>query len=579
MRRDARLRTMIIVSALTAALTITGCGVLPSTLVARVPTSGPIEEGEQVTTEGDGQFVRVIARGPRDDMSPTEVVRGFLDASASFEGDHAVAREYLTSEASARWRPGSGVTVYEGIGSLSGAGPQVRLDATQAGSISSIGHYAVAPAGTALRGQYELRRVDGQWRISSLPNGLILSVADVDRSFRSHSVYFFDPSFTTLVPDDRLLPVTGATLATTLVRDLIDGPSTWLSPAVRNAFPTDVHLAVDSVTIDTGIALVQLNANALLTTDDVRRAMSQQLVWTLRQVPEVQAIAITAGGQRLTVPGSVYPQPRDSWPTFDPDAMPTGAAGYYIQHGRAQRIAQDGSTHAVFDASEGEITKLTELAISLDSRSIAGLDDAGQLRWGRLTGTGALAAVGDRDALRAPVFDRSGSVWVLDEAWQPLAFDADGREVAITVEGLEPDSTIRRMAPSRDGTRVALVVQQGSTSTVLVGRIVRSALDEEIRIQAPIRVESVLSTVIDVAWAGSESIAVIASVGAAAPGVYSVDLARGLAAPVGAPTIPVAVAAAPGKSMLVAQEDGTVYRLQSGQWLAVGNGTRPTYPG
>ena len=47
-------------------------------------------------------------------MSPTQVVQGFLDASASFDGDHAVARQFLTPPASADWETDAGVTVYDG---------------------------------------------------------------------------------------------------------------------------------------------------------------------------------------------------------------------------------------------------------------------------------------------------------------------------------------------------------------------------------------------------------------------------------------------------------------------------------
>ena len=90
---------------------LAGCGGVPGSIKAQVPTSGPIEQGAQVGVQQEDQFIRVIAREPRPGMSETEVVQGFLDASASFDGDHAVAREYLTPEASSRWNTNAGVKI------------------------------------------------------------------------------------------------------------------------------------------------------------------------------------------------------------------------------------------------------------------------------------------------------------------------------------------------------------------------------------------------------------------------------------------------------------------------------------
>ena len=576
---EMRARSWRVTAALVAAVLLTGCGAMPPTLVARVPTSGAIEQGEQVTSETTGQFVRVIARGPRPGMSPGEIVRGFLDASASFEGDHAVARQFLTEQADAVWRPNVRVDVYEGVGTLASSGEAVQFTATKVGAVSNIGRYEVAPTGTELMAQYQLQEVDGEWRIGRLPDGLTLSVADLDRSYRALAVYFFNPDFSMLVPDPRLLPLTGATLASTLVRYLMSGPSEWLAPAVRSAFPPDVTLAVDSVTIESGVASVQLNATALLLGDEARTTLSEQLVWTLRQVPEIQSVAITAGGQRFTVPGVAYPQPRGAWPGMDPDALPLGSTGYFLRGGVVQRVTAEGQTSLAFSGGDEPTTKLTDFAVSLDSRQIAGLDAEGRLRWGQLDRAATLVAVGARDRLRAPAFDADAHVWVLDRKWQPVAFGADGVEVPIRVSDLPATASLRHIVPSRDGTRAALVVQEGSTGRLLVGRIVRTGQGEEIRVERPLRVESTLANVIDVAWSGSDALEVIGSIGTASLGVFSVDLARGLTATVGGPASPSMVGAAPTKPTLLAQDDGLVYRLQAGTWISISRGTHPTYPG
>jgi len=89
-----RLFLLVVMSAL-----LTGCGLGTGAFTAQVPTDGPIEAGQLVSNTSADQFIRVIARPPRDGMSPTEIVQGFLESSASFDSNHAVARSYLTSEA------------------------------------------------------------------------------------------------------------------------------------------------------------------------------------------------------------------------------------------------------------------------------------------------------------------------------------------------------------------------------------------------------------------------------------------------------------------------------------------------
>ena len=310
---------------------LAGCGTMSSSIVAQVPTSGPIQQGEQISTNREDQFIRVIARGPVAGMTSSEIVQGFLDASASFDGDHAVARQYLTDEANRLWEPSTGVAVYEGAGELAAYGYEVTFKASEAGRISAIGHYDVAAPGTELKGAFALVRDQGEWRIDRAPPGLILSLADVDRSFRSLSVYFFDPTFSTLVPDPRMIPVLGPGQATTLVKYLVAGPSEWLLPAVRTGFPNGVGLGIESVPVVSGVAVVDLTPDVRLAGDSARQALSQQLVWTLRQVPGVSDVSITALGQPLSVPGVAAPQPRDSWPGVDPGGLPPGSRAGFVR--------------------------------------------------------------------------------------------------------------------------------------------------------------------------------------------------------------------------------------------------------
>ena len=563
-----------------AGLVLAGCGNVPQAFTAQVPTSGPIQQGEQVGGSSADQFIRVIARPPRAGMSAPEIVQGFLDASASFDGDHAVAREYLTDEASLRWDPSVGVVVYEGVPTLTESGPSVQFSATQAGTIEDGGRYQVVNPGTEASATFRLVETGEGLRIDGLPNGLLLSQTDVDRAFRSYALYFFNPDFEILVPDSRMIPVIGPGLATTLVRRLLQGPSAWLQPAVRTGFPDGVGLNIDAVLIDGGVARVDLDAAAQVADDAARQALSQQLVWTLRQLPDVQSVDITAAGQPFFVPDVSNPQPRDAWPEVDPSGLAPGSSAYVASSIGVRRITDDGTEPV--DGQAGTRTPLfTDIAISRDSSRIAGLDAGRQLSAGTLTPNATLFPFRGASPPASFAFDGSSNLWVVDDTGDVLLYSPSGRAFPIEIVGVAEGEVLRAAVPSRDGTRAALLVQSGPRTNLLLARIVRPSPTGRVGItlQDPIRVESKLVEVVDVAWSSADSLAVLGSESAGAVQVYEVDIGRGSLLAQGSPENPVSLAAAPGLPTLVAGADGVVYDNTSGSWSGRLNATSPAYPG
>ncbi len=567
------------VAALTAAVLLSGCNLVSSGVSAQVPTTGPIEQGEQVGVEPEDQFIRVIAREPRPGMSPAQVVQGFLDASASFFGDQAVARMYLTPTANGEWRPGAGVSVYEGAASLLERGPTVAFSAREAGTIEANGRYEVSGPAAELEITFALKVVDGEWRIDELPQGLVLSQSDVDRAFRSFAVYFFNPSFDALVPDPRMVPVIGPGLATALVRSLLEGPSTWLAPAVRTGFPQAVRLNIDAVPIEAGVARVDLTANAQTADDGARQALSQQIVWTLKQLPDIQAVDITAGGRPLVVPGVASPQPRDSWPAVDPNALGLGAAGYAARPEGAVKLAGESVVRVPGGAGDGEVP-LVDIAVSNDSASIAGIDLEGGVWKGLIADDAPLIRVRDAGAPTAIAFDRSSSLWVMDAEDGLVSIGSDGSSRSITVDGLGRRTTLVAALPSRDGARALLLVRRGPRTGILLARVLRTAGDtSRITVSEPIRVENRLAEVVEAAWSSAESVTVLGSETAGSLQVFEVDVARGVLSTTGAPQGPLSVAAAPGLPTLVGSADGLVYALDAGAWEERVRGSEPAYPG
>ncbi len=566
--------------ALASLLALTGCASAPTSFIAQVPTTGPIEQGQLISNTSADQFIRVIARPPQPGMTPSEIVQGFLDASASFDGDHAVARTYLTSDAAQTWSPSSGVTVYDGLPSLVEAGAAVLMSSALNGRISGIGRFTVEMPGAEVKTSFFLTQRGGEWRISQPPAGLLLSSVDVNRAYRSYSVYFFNPSFDTLVPDPRLIPVIGPGLATNLIQRLIEGPNNWLEPAVRTGFPDGVGLAVDAVTIEAGIARVNLNQSVQLANDEARVAISQQIVWTLRQLPEVVGVEILSGGAPLSVPGASNPQPRDSWPAVDPSGLSPSASGYVVTASGVLRLTPDGN-FAVPGALGIEDPGVNKMAVSQDGSQFTFLNSAGEMFQSRaIIGSGINPRIEGTGA-QSIAYDGPDTLWFVDSLGRVFAMAPGGEVFPIEVVGLEDTERIRGVYPSRDGTRAILVVDRAVGSNLLMARVTRpsAANITSIVLQAPIRIESKLTEAIDVAWSSSNAITAIGSESAGALQVYEIDLSRGEVLAQGSPEDPVGVAAAPRLPTLVESADGSVYENSTGIWIVRIAGRAPSYPG
>ena len=563
------MKTRLICAILAPLLLVAGC--------AGIPTSGPIQQGPEVQDGAGDQVIRVIVRPPAPDMTPTQIVSGFIEASASFEDNHAVARQYLTPRAAASWDPSAGTRVYDGVPTLAPRGPaELGMTATQAGTISADGHFQVSRPGRLLTESFILEFTDGQWRIDNPPPGLLLARSDIDRAFRSYDVYFLNPDFTTLVPDPRLIPADGPGLATSLIQALAAGPTDWLAPAVRTALPDGTSLAVNAVPVEEGVAVVDLDPAVRLVDDATRRALSAQIVWTLRQVPSVLAVDLRAGGQSLPVPGAVNPQPDNAWPSYDPNAMPATAQPYVVRTGRVVELNGPAPVAIAGGAGLG-MPPLSDVAVTLDASVVAGLDRQAAV-WGATT-TSASATVPliPEAGQSRPSFGRGSAAWAIGPDQQLRQARIDGSVITIPVDGLPSRMRIESVAVSRDGTRIALIVRRGPRTFVMLALIVLSEGTE--RVQSPVRVDARLTTVTDVVWAEDDRLLALGAEGAGAPQVYEIDLARGALRSLGAPPDPRRIAAAPGYPPLAASEDGQVYSYAGGPWIPVAFGGSPAYPG
>jgi len=544
---------------------------------ASIPTSGPIEQGAEVGVEATDQVIRVIARPPLPDMTPTQIVLGFLQASASFEGDHAVARKYLTPAAAATWDPTRLVSVYDGVPTIVPDGVSgVAMTATRVGSIDEEGRYEVAPPASLIAEDFRMELVDGNWRIETPPAGLLLSRSDVERAFRSFEVYFLDPTFTALVPDPRYFPVDGPTPATALTRALLQGPTEWLAPAVRTGFPDGTTLAVDAVPVVDGIARVDLDPQVRLADESTRRAISAQLTWTLSQAPGVRFLDLNAGGQVLNVSGAVNPQPVDSWEAYDPNAMPGGTSPLAVLGGRVLDLDRSPPLPVPGSAGLGS-PPLDGIAVSLLGDRVAGLDGDARLWFGSIAPGARLEPALDEPGQSRPSFGSGQQPWVVGPDGVLRRVDDEGRGVVIPVDGLHPKAELESVSVSRDGTRVALTVRRGPRTFIMLAIV--TVREDVARVESPVRVDNRLTTVIDVAWADDDRLVAVAVEGAGNTAIYEIDLTRWQVRSLGAPPGVVRVAAAPGGPILAATSERRIWTYTVGPWRPGPRGSSPAYPG
>jgi hypothetical protein len=563
-----------------AALAAAGCG--------GVPESGPVHAGRLVLpgAAGDDGFIRPIVTGPASGASPARIVAGFLAASGNLDENNLAARAFLTDAAAAIWQPGTRAAIYDDrthfdIGPTRSAGltSTVTMAADRVATIGSDGGYTRAGS-HRLSATFRLVRQQGQWRIENPPHELLLTALDLERSYQVSDVYFLNRSLDQVVPDRVFLTATGAGRATALVRAVLRGPSGSIAPAVRTAVPPGTSL-LGSAPVDaaSGVVTVDLSRQILDARPAQRRELSAQLVWTLRQLPEVSGLRILADGSPLDVPGVPDVQTRSSWPGFAPDALPADATAFYRTHGRWQTVS---GVRLPGPLGTGHLD-LDDVAIGPGVDIGAGIG-AHRNRNGLVTLYTGSVSLGPTPVLSAsaitpPSVDGHGEVWAAEPGspTRVVMVPPGGRVQPVAAPGLA-NLDVSRLRISRDGARVAVVAAAGDrVPRLLVGRV--SVLSHGgLRIDGLRQVAPGLR-VREVSWSAADKLAVLASVHGVVQ-LWTVAVDGSEIAPIATSGLPsyLDVAAAPQLPIVVSFARN-IYLADSGGWSFVGHGGQPAYPG
>ncbi len=108
-----------------------------------------------------------------------------MQAVQSPASGFAIAKEFMTKEFAAQWDPNAQVTIRRGASQITAVeGGDLDYAFTSEAWVDARGRYTeTLPSEQRLA--YSFQQVDGEWRISAAPPGIVLTVNSFDAVFRS----------------------------------------------------------------------------------------------------------------------------------------------------------------------------------------------------------------------------------------------------------------------------------------------------------------------------------------------------------------------------------------------------------
>lgn len=482
-----RTKRLILAVVLALAVTLAGCVSLPS--------SGPVTSAEPEL--GARQPLAQHAAGPRRGTSPRQLIEDFQRACAagSYDG-FAVARQYLTKATAKRWNPQQSVIVVD-----SDPGDGLKVEMTGSTPIVTTSHLLVVLAVDELgrsassaaidTWEYSLTRENGQWRIQTLPDGIVLTKSAFSNAYARRDVYFYSADWQIPVADPRW--IARKDLVHGLVQALYAGPSAAVANSVRSALPTTVADAAPVVDVAGQLASVTVpqQVAALGSTQRTRALWQFQL--TLAGVRGIAHVELRSGRQIVST--DKLPDP----PNYDLD--------YLVG------VAQD------------EVVKITDSRVQtfIGADQLAGVKP----RWpatGPLSGSPAVLLNSTQTALflesgdqqrrllqstgfTRPCLDIDGFVWLSTGPDGLVIVNLSGGRVTLTPPW-DRNANVSRVVVNPDGSRLATVRHIGNRDVVEVFTIEREGAVPTALTSGTV-VAQPLTTVNDISWMDQTTLAVL----------------------------------------------------------------------
>ncbi|HWD62069.1 MAG TPA: GerMN domain-containing protein [Humibacter sp.] len=459
------------VAALAVIALIAGC--------AQIPRTSAVKEVGTLSSQNDslGQ-VDFLPSEPQDGATQDDILSGFIQAAVSPQGDYAIARDFLSTSFGGKWNPDASVTVDSGSRVSETITPtQKAVTITPTAFVDADGSYRRAESSTGIQQQYSFVKEKGEWRISKAPNGVVIDSSRFTSVFAPHSLYFFSPDLAYLVPDERWFPDSPASLQTRVVKELVQGPASWLGGAYVSAFPQGSQLTSDSVTVTSGQANVDLNSTAGVVSATTLARMQLQLAESLSSVAGITDVRISIEGAQLPSPSPLSTTPIQD-PSVDSNALVLRAGKFGLL---------SGTTVTEIPGVSAKVEPLAPRAatLSADHKSAVVLGtNASYL----VKASADNPSTFDTRAGRvAPTLDPQGYAWSATSS-KPSDFIVLGQTgAAFTISAAWPDAkSLIAMAMSRDGTRLAALVRTSSSTDLMIAGVVRSSNGRPESVATPI---------------------------------------------------------------------------------------------
>lgn len=503
-------------------LVLTACGGLSR--------GGPVEQGLEVGS-GSPPAVRVAPPGPVAGAGQESIVRGFLRAGAASDAAYDNARAFLTSVVSERWQPDDTIVLLADDTPPSATlldPATVRVTGKAAGTVDAEGRYTAARLGSTVSATFRLSTVGGEWRLSELPEGFgrWISRTDITRLVQPYAVHYVSTSRRALVQDIRWFPVDK--LATRLARAQITAVPTYLRGAATSAVPDRARLLGDAVSVNAGVATVNLISSRLQPGEATRQNLWAQFVSTLTQDGAVARVALSVDGVPVDLVG------------LDGSAGTLSELGFVTppEATLANPVVRRGTDVVGFDPASSEQdprqpptsvsyppvdAAFRHLALSADGTELAGADpgEGGVSRW---KGTNRYEVPLDADDVGAPSYDRRGwlwmggvssegpdgpRLWVVDVRADPADRDA-ARARAVEAGWLDGRRVLEsRVAPDGDRVAVLSVAADGTGYRIDVAGIVRGGGGVPQRLALPLRLAAPLTRAVSLGWLDDRTLATL----------------------------------------------------------------------
>lgn len=531
-------------------LSVSGC--------AALPVSGPVRIGPDLAQDTEAESFYYSPSAPIDGASQAEILNGFLAAGTGPQNDYAVAREFLSESIRSSWNPNQEVLIQRASPQVFlGENNKAQLEIDASARIDVDGKYEALPLGTSRTLEFEFVLENQQWRLAKAPDVTVLIRPVFDVIFQEYSIYFLDRQKRYLVPELRWFPATPAT-GTKLVNALLRGPSSWLRPAVVSSIPSGTRLSIDAVTVEDGVALVDLTARALVATRLDRQLMKAQLDATLSQLSNVEQVALSIERSRQEITETTL----DLRATGSKSLIVLGPAG--LEAIAAADTGYFRPAKAFFELNPTDL-----FAVSKQSSWISLVSPAGVIRTSSVDPGSEVELLDGRPGIVALEYDLQDYLWSLSRVRgsEVFATPSDGERVRVSASWLGQES-VRGFALSPEGSRALVMVQSPGRNKVLLTSVIRSQTGEPLELASPVEIAAEISNPSQVSWISNMTVAVINTTGDFT-NAYLVDIggtSRMISAVSGAKSI---VAAGPGAQLYLLDESGQLYSFSGSTWSLI----------